>query len=439
MTAISFAERGTTSEDNLCAQNARTYRTTAATVAQVSVGDIVTRHSWHHEWYFQRKAATRAFTKRNFETHITQSVHHWLDILIGLLYNLANRQVEFDFQELMGRFMFCLFLRLAFHEDDLARDVLSVEPEVLNSTPDYIEALDQATILFDRRRRDPLWRITEKLSGDDKITKRAVDLFYKQIDRLVDKRLIAMENGYQPNTDSGVDLLDLFLQSTTDKHKLSGMVFAFLSAGRDTTAYSISWLMKEIYHKDNKHLNTVKKIRSEAKELHFEDNYLGYEDAPKMRFLNAMWNETARLDTVSPAGQMEAAGDDVLPPIPELGIPSRHVKKGDLVSYQNYVLARMPEVWGKDAAVFNPYRWLKEDGQNISYSPFKYHSWNAGPRSCLGRALATYEGIVISTAILQQFDVILSDDSKDYEPLAAMNMGIKGGLMMKLKKRAAKV
>lgn len=38
--------------------------------------------------------------------------------------------------------------------------------------------------------------------------------------------------------------------------------------------------MKEIYHKDNKHLNGVEKIRSEAKELHFEDNYLGYEDAP---------------------------------------------------------------------------------------------------------------------------------------------------------------
>lgn len=52
----------------------------------------------------------------------------------------------------------------------------------------------------------------------------------------------------------------------------------------------------------------------------------------------------------------------------------------------------------------------------------EYHSWNAGPRSCIGRALATYEGITISTAILQRFDVILSDDSKTYEPLAAMNM-----------------
>jgi cytochrome P450 len=104
----------------------------------------------------------------------------------------------------------------------------------------------------------------------------------------------------------------------------------------------------------------------------------------------------------------------------------------------------MPEVWGKDAAVFNPYRWFEEDGKSISYSPFselqvrykrdeyflemltsyhvEYHSWNAGPRSCIGRALATYEGITISTAILQRFDVVLSDDSKTYEPLAAMNM-----------------
>jgi hypothetical protein len=52
----------------------------------------------------------------------------------------------------------------------------------------------------------------------------------------------------------------------------------------------------------------------------------------------------------------------------------------------------------------------------------EYHSWNAGPRSCLGRALATYEGITISTAIIQRFDIILSDNRRVYEPLAALNM-----------------
>lgn len=46
-----------------------------------------------------------------------------------------------------------------------------------------------------------------------------------------------------------------------------------------------------------------------------------------MRFANAMWDENARLNTVSPAGQMEAAEDDILPAVPELDMPPRHVKK----------------------------------------------------------------------------------------------------------------
>jgi cytochrome P450 len=98
------------------------------------------------EWQFQRKAATKAFSKRNFETHITASVHRWLDVLMDLLSKLAKKQEEFDFQELMGRLMFCLFLQIAFHEDILARNILSEDPESLKSTPDYIKAFDQATI-----------------------------------------------------------------------------------------------------------------------------------------------------------------------------------------------------------------------------------------------------------------------------------------------------
>lgn len=97
------------------------------------------------EWAVQRKAATRAFSKQNFENHITKSLHHWLDILMRLLSNLAKEEKEFDFQELMSRFLFCLFLRLAFHEDQLALDVMSDDPKCLESLPDYVKAFDQAT------------------------------------------------------------------------------------------------------------------------------------------------------------------------------------------------------------------------------------------------------------------------------------------------------
>lgn len=136
------------------------------------------------------------------------------------------------------------------------------------------------TAVFDRRRRDPLWRITEKLSGEDKVTSRAVELFYNTIDYLIEKRLKAMRKGYKPDPDAGVDLLDQFMQSTTDKYTLGGMVYSFLSAGRDTTTYNTSWMMMEIHHRHNSHLDALQKIRAETKELGVNQGHLSYSDAP---------------------------------------------------------------------------------------------------------------------------------------------------------------
>lgn len=93
----------------------------------------------------QRKAAVKAFSKRNFENHIVASVHYWVDILLHLLSNLAKEQREFDFQELMGRLMFCLFLRIAFHEEKIALDILSEDPKCLESKPEFVKAFDEAT------------------------------------------------------------------------------------------------------------------------------------------------------------------------------------------------------------------------------------------------------------------------------------------------------
>jgi cytochrome P450 len=321
----------------------------------------------------QRKAAVHAFSKRNFETHITAAVHYWLDVLLRLLSNLAKEGCEFDFQEIMGRLMFCLFLRVAFHEDALGREILSEDPRCLETKPAFVAAFDEATLLFDRRRRDPIWWITEKLSGEDKVTNNAVALFYEKIDFLIEKRLEAKRNGYKSDPSKGVDLLDLFMESTTDKYWLGGQIYSFLSAGRDTTTYNTSWFMMEIYHKSNEHLDALNKIRTEVAEHGFT-SFLNYTDAPRLRFTNAMWDECTRLNTVSPAGQLEAAEDDILPAVPELNMPPRHVKKGDVVSYQNYVMARMPQIWGDDAAAFDPYRWLKENGESMTYSPFSKYS-----------------------------------------------------------------
>lgn len=38
--------------------------------------------------------------------------------------------------------------------------------------------------------------------------------------------------------------------------------------------------MKEIHHKDNRHLDAANKIRAEAEELGFANTYLGYGHTP---------------------------------------------------------------------------------------------------------------------------------------------------------------
>jgi len=48
------------------------------------------------------------------------------------------------------------------------------------------------------------------------------------------------------------------------------------------------------------------------------------------------------------------------------------VRKGDLVSFQPYVMGRMKFLWGEDAEQFRPERWFDENGNFKRESPFKF-------------------------------------------------------------------
>jgi cytochrome P450 len=49
-------------------------------------------------------------------------------------------------------------------------------------------------------------------------------------------------------------------------------------------------------------------------------------------------------------------------------------------------------------------------------------SWNAGPRTCLGKALATHEAISVVAAVVPQFDIFLEEPDKVYESQPGLNM-----------------
>jgi hypothetical protein len=272
------------------------------------------------EWQFQRKAATRAFSKRNFENHITKSLHYWLDILVGLLSNLAEADKEFDFQELMGRLMFCLFLQVAFHEDQLGRDVLSEDPECLKSMPDYIRAFDQAatcmlcrflyltfcrgsdTILLkalivegvthygDLAKSYPVkTRSPSKLPTFS--TKRSmvsyIDVLMQSngdisLTQMMELSSWTSSNNQQTTLTNWAGWFSRFCQLDVSHEYAKTCTYPsnMLMHAGDTTAFSLSWLMKEIHHSDNAHLDAANKIRAEAASLDLSSDYLAYGDVP---------------------------------------------------------------------------------------------------------------------------------------------------------------
>ncbi|PNX62304.1 cytochrome p450 704c1-like protein, partial [Trifolium pratense] len=74
-----------------------------------------------------------------------------------------------------------------------------------------------------------------------------------------------------------------------------------------------------------------------------------------MQYLHAALTETIRLHPAVPVESRYCFSDDTLP-------DGYSVRKGDLVSFQPYVMGRMKFLWGEDAEQFRPERWLDENG-----------------------------------------------------------------------------
>ncbi|KAH0682141.1 hypothetical protein KY289_019893 [Solanum tuberosum] len=65
----------------------------------------------------------------------------------------------------------------------------------------------------------------------------------------------------------------------------------------------------------------------------------------------------------------------------------------------------MELVWGKDALEFKPERWISERG-TVKHEPsYKFFSFNAGPRICLGKEVAFTQMKAVAAAIIHNFHV----------------------------------
>ncbi|KAL8286712.1 hypothetical protein RQP46_004240 [Phenoliferia psychrophenolica] len=317
-----------------------------------------------------RKATAKIFTANNFRGLITDSVEETDALLRSKLTDFVATGKPFDILPLFFSFTLDSFSLLAF-----GTSIGALESD----TPlPFVTAFDYVQVGMMRRFFEPTWKFTELFSSQGRKMRAAVavldDFVYKFIDNIA-----AGEAAGESSQRGG--LLSLYMKlQLDDGSKLSRVtvrdsVLNLLIAGRDTTAQNLSWMTYHVLSRPE----ILAKVRQEL------DNSppVTYDTFKSLVYLNAVFNETARLHPAVPA-------------------------KGETVLWSDWAMGRLRSIWGEDAKQFKPERWIDSDGSLKTVSNWKFHAFNGGYRLCIGKTLATYEAITVMALIFGKFDLSLA-------------------------------
>ncbi|KAK0189637.1 cytochrome P450 [Armillaria mellea] len=233
---------------------------------------------------------------------------------------------------------------------------------------------------------------------------------------------------------SGKDILSILLDNQKHNGKeserlsdetLLANISTFLMVGHETTSCSIIFSLYELAGQPD----IQEKLRREIHALGSDLNYDRYQqplipgrgnpgrvstyvmDTHSYFYLMATDNRL-RLHAPSPRTDRVALEDDVIPfsrPIVTANghaITSLPIKAGQIIQIPTSVLNTDPEVWGPDAHVFKPSRWLGEAmlSDQLPRGPMSgLASFLDGPRNCLGWRLAVLEFKVILALLIRDF------------------------------------
>ncbi|KIW99468.1 uncharacterized protein Z518_11207 [Rhinocladiella mackenziei CBS 650.93] len=190
--------------------------------------------------------------------------------------------------------------------------------------------------------------------------------------------------------------------------ELLGHAASNVFAGSDTTAISLRAMF--YYLCKNPHI--YKKLVEEI--LSFDargelSEYITYYEAQRMPYFQACMREALRMHP--------AVGQLLERVVPEEGlmIGSSFLPSGTIVGINPWVAARDKAVYGDDADVFRPERWLDADEQTLKLMDRNWLAFGAGSRTCLGKNISLMEMSKLVPQLLRRYHVELADPKAEWE------------------------
>ncbi|MCD7464155.1 hypothetical protein HAX54_052215 [Datura stramonium] len=383
-------------------------------------------------WKVQRKMTRALVTHRQFYKFLVKTSRDKVKRgLIPVLDHVCNKGCVVDLQDLFQRFTF----------DTTCILVTGYDPGCVSiDFPDvpFSKAMDDAeeAILFRHALPEIVWKLQRWLRvGVEKKMIMAQETLDYTIDKYISKKREDLkERGYLKESEEGFDLLTFYLKEEEslgvkcDDKFLRDNILNLMIAGRDTTSSALTWFIWLV----STNPQVEEKIRDEINSV-IPDEEVGkfrlfnVQELNKLVYLHGALCDSLRLYPPVPFQHKEPLENDTL--------PSGHKVHPKLkIMFPLYAMGRMEWIWGEDCLKFKPERWISERG-TIKHEPsYKFLSFNAGPRTCLGKEVAFTQMKAVAAAIIHNYQVELVK-GHPIQPNASIILYMRHGFKVRVNRR----
>ncbi|KAI6154195.1 cytochrome P450 [Pisolithus tinctorius] len=181
----------------------------------------------------------------------------------------------------------------------------------------------------------------------------------------------------------------------------------FITAGYETTSVGMTWALLELARNPDIQI----KLRTELLAFGSDPTYDQLTNS--LPYLDAVVHETLRLHPPLAEFLRQATEDDVIPlsePVRTKSgrvVNSISVTRGTQIGISTACINRSTAIWGADAKVFRPERWLEEGGIPKKAQELQSYrhllTFVDGPRTCLGKGFAVAEFKTVMVVLIKSF------------------------------------
>ena len=317
---------------------------------------------------------------------------------------------------------------------------MAYDMDMPSSLP-FSQAFDYASGVIGERFQNPFWRLKELILG--KKMRTAV----KEVKRFGDEIVSAAIQRREEKHPGGIakeeedkaaagkkqhsHLIDFLLDHfPSQRAVIADAAMNYLSAGRDTTAQSLTWTFYLLLRNPaciaplRSELHTIfhnnsggpaspcpSSLAEESNGSITTPTYATLNNTPNcLPYTSAVFNESLRLFPPVPIELKECTSPTTFP-------DGTSLPAGAIVMWIPWAMNRSHSLWGNDTDDFRPGRWLLEHGNNdndantndrvqenkmpvLTRPAHEFPVFNGGARTCLGRRVAEFLGVAVIAAIM---------------------------------------